>query len=321
MYFNIDGRNEQYCNELKIFIEYNYQLNIVSIEEYKRGWYGETWKIECNDSRRFFVKIIYYDKQARKYQQCFPVLNYMHLQGINYVSKVFISRNNKPYLIYNGGTLAVFEFVDGVHIEDKATTLVPLMVNIYKLPTPDFHIEKENFSTDMFTYLKNQMDKLQHIDTLAFEIVKSNWDFLIDVDKQQKRFAEICKEKSNMFVITSGDVGGNTMVHDGRYTVIDWDWIKLAPPERDFQWYIQFPEQIAEINTAFKNIGFDYVLDADLIGYYVFFSFIYYLTEAIECLILNPSSRLEIIQRLNDHFDRNNPLRKNLHNVSFLTRL
>jgi hypothetical protein len=116
-----------------------------------------------------------------------------------------------------------------------------------------------------------------------------------------------------VFVITSGDVGGNTMVHDGRYTIIDWDWIKLAPPERDFQWYIQFPEQIAEINASFKSEGFDYVIDIDLISYYVCFSYFYYLTETIECLFFNPTSRPEIIQRLNDHFDENNSLRKNLH--------
>jgi hypothetical protein len=89
MYFNIDGRDENYYLKLKIFIEENYQLKIISIKEYNRGWYGETWKIECSNNCNYFVKIIYFEKQAKKYRQWFPVLNFMHLHGINYVSKVY----------------------------------------------------------------------------------------------------------------------------------------------------------------------------------------------------------------------------------------
>jgi hypothetical protein len=321
MYFNIDGRDEKYYHELKMFIEYEYRLNILSMKEHNRGWYGETWKIECDGNRGFFVKIVYYDKHAKKYQQCFPVLNFMRSRGIDFVSEVITARNGKPFLIFNGGTLAVFKFVDGVHIEDTPTTLVPLMVNIYKLPKPDFQIEREDFVTDVFRYLENQMAELRHSDDVIFEIVKSNWELLIDADKQRKRFSEICIQKSNVFVITSGDIGGNIMVHDGRYTIIDWDWVKLAPPERDFWWYIQFPEQIAEINASFKREGFDYVMDTDLISYYAFYSYIYYLTEYIDCLLFNPASRPEIIQRFKEHFDENDFFRKNLRNAICLTGL
>ena len=318
MYFNIDNRSDTYRHELQAFLESEYLLSIVSMKEHKRGWYGETWKIECNNNCNYFMKIIYYDKQAIKYRQCFPVLNFMQFQGINYVSKVIAARNSKLYTIFNGGTLAVFKFVDGVHIVDKPITLVPLMVDIYKLPKPDFQIEQENFSSDIFTYIENQMCKLQHSDAAAFQIVKSNWELLIDINSRKEKYAEICRRKSNAFVITSGDIGGNTMVHDGHYTIIDWDWIKLAPPERDFWWYIQFPEQIAEINSTFKREGFDYTMNADLIGYYAFYSFLYYLAEAIDCLFFNPSSRPEIIQRLKDHFDEDFPLNKNLRNAGGL---
>ncbi|MDR1176456.1 MAG: hypothetical protein LBK83_13420 [Treponema sp.] len=126
---------------------------------------------------------------------------------------------------------------------------------------------------------------------------------------------------SRFSILCVGDIGGNTMVHNGRYTIIDWDWVKLAPPERDFWWYIQFPEQIAEINASFKREGFDYVIDTNLTGYYAFYSYIYFLTEYIDCLLFNPASRPEIIQRLKEHFDENNFYRKNLRNAICLTGL
>jgi hypothetical protein len=321
MYFNIDGRDEKYYRELKMFIECEYQLNIFSMKEHNRGWYGETWKIECGDNRKFFVKIIYYDKHARKYQQCFPALNFMRFHGIDFVSEVITARNGKPFLIFNSGTLAVFKFVDGLHIEDKPATLVPLMVNIYKLPKPDFQIEREDFVTDVFEYLEKQMAELRYSDDEIFKIVKSNWELLIDADNRRKQFSEICMQKSNMFVITSGDIGGNTIVHNGHCTIIDWDWVKLAPPERDFWWYIQFPKQIAGINASFKREGFDYVMDTGLISYYAFYSYIYYLTEYIDCLLFNPVSRPEIIQRLKEHFDENDFFQKNLRNALYLAGL
>jgi hypothetical protein len=320
MYFNIDGRDEKYWLKLKSFIEENYQLKVISMKEYNRGWYGETWKIECNNNSSYFVKIIYFEKQAEKDRQSFSVLDFMHLHGIDYVSKVYNTQNNESFVLFNSGTLAVFDFAEGVHAEDKPKIIVPLMVNIYKLPKTDLYIERETFMTDTFAYLQSQMDKLQCADALASQLVKSNWEFLVDTNNKQNRYAEICGAKADFFAITSGDVGGNTLVHGGRYTIIDWDWIKLAPPERDFWWYVQFPEQIDEINRLFKQYGFDYVMDSDLIGYYAFFSYIYFLTETIDCLLFNPASQPEIIQRLKDHFDEDGYLRKYLRNAVLLDK-
>jgi hypothetical protein len=242
----------------------------------------------------------------------------MHLHGINYVSKAYNTQNNESFILFNSGTLAILDFVEGVHVEDKPKTLVPLMVNIYKLPKTNLYIEHETFTMDTFAYLQNQMDKLKHADPLVFQLVKSNWEFLIGISTKQNMYAEICRVKSTFFAITSGDVGGNTMVHNGRYTIIDWDWIKLAPPERDFWWYVRFPEQIDEINKLFKQQSFDYVMDSDLICYYAFFSYIYFLTEMIDYLLFNPVSQPEIIQQLKNCFDEDWYLRKNLRNAILL---
>ena len=332
MFFNIEGRDDKYRTELKNFIEVEYQLKISSINEHVRGWYGETWKLICesDDSSRkknpckYFAKIIYFKKQAKKYMQCFPVLYYMKEKGIDYISSYISSRSGRSYLLFKGGTLALFDFAEGLHIDDKPLTLVPLMTKIYSLPPPDFPIESETFASNVYSDLEEQIKKLHLTEIEAYDIVNSNCKLLMDVNIRMKHYAEIAQTKTAVstgssslplcFGITSGDIGGNTLVNNGRYTIIDWDWIMLAPPERDFWWYIQDPAQIIDINMAFKEIAFNYSLDMDIIAYYTHFSYLYFLTETIDCLLFNPLSKSEVIQRLNEHFDKDGFLRKNLRN-------
>ena len=90
---------------------------------------------------------------------------------------------------------------------------------------------------------------------------------------------------------------------------------ELAPPERDFWWYIINPDQITEINELFKREGFDYSLEIDVIGYYAFYSYIYFLTEFVECLLFNPTSQSMVIPRLKEHFDENSYFKRVLRNI------
>jgi thiamine kinase-like enzyme len=47
------------------------------------------------------------------------------------------------------------------------------------------------------------------------------------------RFANKNKNNFSDFHITSGDVGGNVIIQGEKFTIIDWDYLKLAPIERD----------------------------------------------------------------------------------------
>jgi hypothetical protein len=314
MYFNIDRRNLEYRNKLMAFIQKNYYLKIVSMNEHNRGFYGETWKIECNNNCNYFVKIIYFERHAKKYRKCFQILDYMEKNGIDFVSKVIKSNNNKPYLCFNEGTLAIFKFIDGVHAEDTPATFTSDIIKIYKLPKPNFKIERENFPTNIFSYLEQQIEKLKS-DIEILNIINKNWDLLIDVNNKQNFFANLCKNKEQKFVITSGDIGGNTLIANNKIYVIDWDWIKLAPPERDYWWYVQNLNLITEINVLFHRYNFDYSLDSNILGYYAFSLYIYYLTEIIDSFLFNPISRPEVIKRLNDYFTEENCMLKCMENI------
>ena len=305
MYFNIDNRDEAYKAELKSFIEGNYGFCILKMSEHNRGWYGETWRIE-SDKGNFFVKIIYFKKQAKIYQKSFPVLDFMQRNGIDFVSQPVRTTKNKHFVDFNGGTLAIFKFVDGEHDYDNIPVIVSLMTKIYKLPKPNFEPHVEQFTTDCFDYLKGQLPKLERADKEAYSIVMSNWDLLLDVNEKLKYFSTMCLNmQGTKRFITSGDIGGNTLCQNGKHTIIDWDSISLAPPERDFFWYAKHPEAIDQINAEFVKCGFNYNLNPDIIAYYSYFNYIYFLSETIDALLFNPRSRPEVIKRLNDHFDPN----------------
>jgi hypothetical protein len=85
----------------------------------------------------------------------------MEKSGIDFVSEVIKSINSKPYLFFNKGTIAVFKFIDGFHMEDTPDTFTSNMVKIYKLPKPNFQIEQEKFPTNIFTYLEQQIKKFE----------------------------------------------------------------------------------------------------------------------------------------------------------------
>ena len=314
MYFNIESRNSEYRIILRSFIENNYSIKINSIDEHTRGFYGETWKIECNDNLKFFAKIIYFEKQEIKYRKCFRILDYMKENGIDFVSRTIKTVNGKSYISFNRGTLAVFKFAEGIHAEDKPAAFIPYMVKIYNLPRPEFKVEHEDFSADIFLYLKHQMKKLEGNKEIL-NIVNSNWGLLADISNKLNHFSQLCKKMNITSVITSGDIGGNSLVNNGRITIIDWDWIKLAPPERDFWWYVQDPNQITGINSGFHQENFEYVLDNNILGYYAFFSFIYFLTEIIDSFLYNPVSKPEVTKRLGEYFSEENCMFKCIRNV------
>ena len=322
MYFNIDGRDEVYQAELRMFIESAYKIDIISMREHNRGWYGETWKLNCADGQKYFVKIIYFEKQAKIYQKCFPILQHMKNHGIDFVSQFIPTKDGKPYLIVKGGTLALFKFIDGKHIDETITpptVFVPNMVKIYNIKRPE-QIEIETFDMEVFDYLEKQMEQLRGDDE-PYRLIKSNWELLVDIDNKRKHFAQICKRKKPKLFITSGDVGGNTLVDNGgKMYTIDWDWIILEPPERDFFWYVRHPKQIDQISKALIQNGFERGLDMDILAYYTYFSYIYFLSEAVDCLLFNPISRKEAMQRLHEHLDKNWCLRQGIAGLEMLQK-
>jgi len=306
MYFNETDRDTEYQTKLCGFIEYQYEIKIINFNAHTRGWYGETWKAETTD-KDYFVKICYSTENKRNFAKCFRVLNYMRSRNIDYVLKPLATKTGFDYCAYNDGILGVFDFVNGEHTENyPLENLIEQLIGIYSLPPPS-NVEQEEFDFGKIyadyeerLYGLNKLNKYNDICTL----IKRNIVLLQEIRLRAQKYEAICKKETSKRCITSGDVGGNVIVNSGKMTIVDWDYIVLAPVERDLWFYACKYEQIDFINKIFKNHGFNYVLSENKLGYYANSRFFYYISEAIDCILFNPKSYNEVLDWFKNHFDR-----------------
>ena len=105
-------RDDAYINKLKDFIRAQYQLEPLSITPAKRGYYGETWRMDTADSS-YFLKLDYFPRHQETYKHSLPVIEYLRNNGIDFISAVVKTASGELCANFNSAVLAVFEWIDG----------------------------------------------------------------------------------------------------------------------------------------------------------------------------------------------------------------
>ncbi len=305
--FSKTYRDKPYIIELKRFIEEEYDISITSITPADRGYYGETWRIDC-DGFSLFAKLIYYKKHTIHYIDSFPILKFMNDSGLTNVSRIVKCKDNRLYTRFGEGVLGVFKFVEGIHTEDYP--LYDLFYNltlIYKLDPSPIKIKREDFNLDYLddylsmTHTLNQIkqDKTANqtlIDDLL-QLLQQNSCLTDRYAKRARQFADLCKDDHSDFRITSGDVGGNVIVNGEIFTIIDWDYILLAPIERDTWMYMQDYNQIVLLDKVLEEQGINYKIKNERLAFYCYRTFFYYLCEYINGFLhLDSEKRISLFK-------------------------
>ena len=277
-------RNQNYTNALTKALEKDYGFSVMEIYEAKRGWYGETWRIKT-EKDNLFVKIDNSKHHKLRYKNSLPIIEYMHRNGIRYISRIVKTRNEALSTTFMGGIVGVFEFVEGENREDyPIVKLFEKMADIYLLPVQGLHIEKETFkpgkilgaigkNVDSLKGSKNTQDK---------ELLKVLGNRMSQIEfyyERLQKFAKLCRKDTSGFVITHGDAGGNVIINGDQFTIIDWDHPMLAPIERDL-W--MFGDQVQSIQKALEEHNVSYNPDPHRLAYYTYFSFFFYLMETLQ---------------------------------------
>ena len=73
MYSN-QVRSDEYKQRILDFIRREYGINSNGIYPTKRGFYGETWRLETSESN-YFLKAVYPDAHKSVYKASFPVID------------------------------------------------------------------------------------------------------------------------------------------------------------------------------------------------------------------------------------------------------
>jgi len=301
--FNKSPRDNKYIADLQIMLIENYNFSIELISEAKRGFFGETWKVTTN-TQDYFVKIDYWDYHKHLYRNSFTVIDFILQNGINFIPKIIKTKNGELFCYFNQGIVGVFEFIDGQNTEDyPIESLFDRLAKIYKIVTDNLRIEIEAFDMsiiDNYLCLKNEISDYDNQEAKqVIELLTSKNDLLKTYEERLELFSRRCIDDRSNFHITHGDAGGNCIINGETLTIIDWDYPKLAPPERDAWFFINNNDLIGKICNIIN-----YDLKIERLCYYCYYSFFYYLAEYLKAYIFVESIyKKDVYTSLISYFD------------------
>ena len=298
--FSKKKRDPAYVTRLEAFLAERYALPACRVTPCDRGFYGETWRAE-SQGRSYFVKVVCYRLHMSDYMESFRVIEYLRARGITHISEPVWDAQGHAFNLFEDGVLAVFAFVEGVHTEDyPLEPLFALLARQYQVDAGELSpIRTESFSCGTLRDFRREAERLAHSEipesAKMLDLLISRRDDLAHTAAFLRRAAALCRGNKDAFCITSGDVGGNVIVREGKMTIIDWDSMMLAPPERDLWFYMWSDEQIELIDRVLEENGFSYTLRPERYAFYACSQHFFYMTEYIEAFFDFPDARGEAL--------------------------
>jgi hypothetical protein len=84
---NVINRDSAYIDRLSGFLEREYSLSTLDIKPAKRGYYGETWKVDTTNGS-YFIKLDYFIRHQSKFENSLPVVDYLCDRGIDFIGSI-----------------------------------------------------------------------------------------------------------------------------------------------------------------------------------------------------------------------------------------
>jgi len=263
------------------YIQHEYGIDGTCITPAKRGYYGETWRLYTADTS-YFLKLVYPAAHKIIYERSFPVIQHLCDHGISFISQIVKTKSGDLFAQYDDAILGVFEWIDGKNIETNETKIpeYQMMAKIYTIPVHGLTITREDFSyknADKFFEQWHTLDNAEICSLLEKYRAK-----LEHRAKRLKYFSTLCSSDTTGFFITHGDAGGNLLMNDDKYFIVDWDHPILAPPERD-AWVMCSHEWTRNaFQDAMYQNGIIHTLRSERLGYYCYQFFFFYLTAFLD---------------------------------------
>ena len=281
MYSNV-RRGGKYISRLSEFIRREYQIVPVALTPAKRGFYGETWRLEAA-AKNYFVKLDY-SPHKEIYKRSFPVIEHLCRYGIDSISKIVSNANGELFSSFESAILGVFDWIDGENAETDATKIFEyqILAKIYTVPADGVVIAREDFSNKNADKFFAQWDALKDRQLIA--LLEKNRSKLETRAAQSEKFARLCRGDNTGFVITHGDAGGNFMISASgdKYFIVDWDSPVLAPPERDAWVMCGKDWAMGAFHDALRRNKIEYDLRPERLAYYCCDFFFYYLNSYLD---------------------------------------
>ncbi len=279
---NQTKRTESYRKALAEFIEAEYNLRAVSLIPAKRGFYGETWRLE-SDERRYFIKLVYYAEYQHVYARSFQVMDFLCRNGIDFISTIVKTTDGRLFTYFDGAVLGVFDWIDGENVETNETKVAEyqMLAKVYAVSPDGLAIPKEDFAGKSAQAFFRQWRITKDKDILS--LLEKHRTKLEYHSERLQHFANLCRRDTSGFYITHGDAGGNFFVSGDKCYLVDWDDALLAPPERD-AWVMGFRDWARCLfQNSLRQNGISYTLRPERLAYYGQYMFFFWLTWLIRC--------------------------------------
>jgi len=274
-------RSDEYKQRLLDFIDYAYSLKAIDIIPSKRGFYGETWRLETKDNR-YFLKLVYAPEHKHIYERSFPIIQYLCSHGIDFISSIIKTKNGGLSSQFDDAILGIFNWIDGELIETDATKSpeYQMLAKVYSIPTNGIIIPHEDFSEKYAVKFFNQWKALK--DNATILLLEKNHIKIKHRADRLKHFANLLTDDTTNYFITHGDAGGNLIKNGDKYHIVDWDNPLLAPPERD-AWVMCYRDWAMDtFHESLYNNNIKYTLQKERLAYYCYQFFFYYLTAFLD---------------------------------------
>lgn len=279
---NQTARTAAYRKALAGFIEKEYRLREVSLTPAKRGFYGETWRLESKE-KRCFVKLVYFAEYQPVYARSFQVIDFLCGKGIDFISTIVKTADGRLYTCFDGAVLGIFDWIDGENLETDETKIPEyrMLARIYAVSPDGLALPREDFSGKSADAFFRQWERTTDKDILS--LLEKNRAKLADRADRLRHFSSLCRKDGSGFFITHGDAGGNFFVSADKYYLVDWDDALLAPPERD-AWVMGFRDWARCLfEKTLRQNGIAYTLRPERLAYYGYYMFFFWLTWLVRC--------------------------------------
>lgn len=301
---NESTQNEQYISELNAFIQQEYGLAATSIVPAKRGYYGETWRMDTQGGR-YFLKLDYSEQHQIRYRNSLEVVDYLCANGIDFVGAVVKTKAGELYCAFGSAVLAIFDWIYGENQETNETKIpeYEMLCKVYANSKPGFHIPQAVFSDEMALNFFCRWEQLKTQPAngegqKVCELLAQKNGLLRHYAERLGYFAKCCGKGQANFYFTHGDAGGNLLVGGQAYYIPDWDEVMYAPPERD-AWVMCCHKWAVDLfNKTLHENKVDYELQPCRLAFYCYHMFFYYLVE-----FLKGFTKGGLYKEIDDYFD------------------
>ena len=261
-----------------------YDFDIRRILPAKRGFFGETWKLET-DTADYFLKIDYWKHHQESYRNSLAVVEYMTDHGISFIPQIVKTRCGGLYCSIRHGIAAVFQYVQGENRENyPLERLFGQLAQVYRLDITGVELGSETFGTEIL----DKFQTLRNAPKLPVEIkeaLDAKQSAVFKYSERLKLFSSVCRDRIEDFHITHGDAGGNCILNENDFFIVDWDSVMYAPIERD-AWLFMYDNRLSDkVHAVLLQNGIDCKFSPERFCYYCYYSFFYYLTEYIQALL------------------------------------